>query len=559
VWARDRLSRHESPERAIIREKELHYAGKTVVVCNGQTVGPRARFDVQWGADLGLTFEYGVATQFRPDLARKVLRAHARNIHQGYSCGGAAPYGFVRRSLNIVTNELGGVIPDKEVRKGEGLRVVHLPGEDETSLQKLDIVRRIAREYHGGLGGFHTIARRLNEEGVPAPNRGRMRKGRLVSGLWTDSTIRDILEQPLFMGERAYGRKPQGTVYRFSDTSPDNTRTLSALERDSRTGTPKKLIQRDLAAWTRGKPAKKYAPIVPVDMWLENFQRIKDAARKGNSQRGVPRCHDLNKYPLVVVCGSCGQRMSGLPYMGRPSYVCSTYQRTQGTQCAHHWIPRDAIVWFAIEAIRQQIEELGKADSLREAIKAAMTEAQSMRSRADVRPLEHLRTERDRRLGEATRAMRQKVETEDTAEAAVAQAAYVEIMADYRKLVGEVKRHEEAQSLDKLDVKSEVEAAVLLLEDLHLFLDRIPRDRLREAFSSLGARAIVNFGPSEGATRTKRKTVPTSVRLELGGAESLRLSDIAASASVGHKTISGKESRDDRIRTCDLMRPRHAL
>lgn len=143
-WARDRFARPEQAEKAVSLEKDILLNGTATVVSNGSCFEGRTRMADRQAEDIQLYLEYSTAGRYRPELASKVLRAAARNAEKGYSTGGRAPYGFVRALMNEVTGEIEEFLPDGKRVSGDHFRVVLVPGQDEESQRKLEVVRRIA-------------------------------------------------------------------------------------------------------------------------------------------------------------------------------------------------------------------------------------------------------------------------------------------------------------------------------------------------------------------------------------------------------------------------------
>ena len=68
------------------------------------------------------------------------------------------------------------------------------------------------------------IARMLNDEGVPSPKAGRVRRVGGVAvpnaGLWTQNTVRNIAAHPLLIACWEYGRRGMGDQLRFTPSGP---------------------------------------------------------------------------------------------------------------------------------------------------------------------------------------------------------------------------------------------------------------------------------------------------------------------------------------------------
>ncbi|MCS6291148.1 MAG: recombinase family protein [Nitrospira sp.] len=184
---------------------------------------------------------------------------------------------------------------NREVLSAEGhrLHVLRIVNQTEAA-----IVRQIFDMYAGGLG-ITRIAKRLNEEHVPAP--------RLSPRGWAPTAVREILHRPLYKGEIVYGQ----------------------LQKIVRGGT-KKRRQRDEKDWIRvDAPDLR---IIERDIWESVQARLAKSKGKG---RSAFRDQD-SKYLLTGMarCAHCGGPMTivGQDYHRRKGrfYGCS-YYKTRGS------------------------------------------------------------------------------------------------------------------------------------------------------------------------------------------------------------------------------------
>ncbi len=108
----------------------------------------------------------------REQAQQRTYDAMLRKAKAGHVCGGRV-FGY----------------DNKEILSPDGSRdhVVYVVNEQEAK-----VVRQIFTMYANGLG-FHGIARRLNEEGIPPPRQG--------SCGWAGSAIREMLYRPLYRGQ----------------------------------------------------------------------------------------------------------------------------------------------------------------------------------------------------------------------------------------------------------------------------------------------------------------------------------------------------------------------
>jgi site-specific DNA recombinase len=158
-----RLSRDKEDSARI--EKLLAYQDVSVVTLDGMV------YDGSTGSALAFTFQGAGAAQYLKDLGAKTRRGLRGSHRAGKSTGGRC-FGFEVEELKLKINEA-------EAR----------------------VVRRIFALYGEGLG-YAAIAERLNAEGVPEP-RTRRRAG---AG-WMHSSIREMLRNPKYIGQFAFGRR----------------------------------------------------------------------------------------------------------------------------------------------------------------------------------------------------------------------------------------------------------------------------------------------------------------------------------------------------------------
>ncbi len=542
-WARDRFARPEQVEQAVGLEKSILLSGKSTIT-SGTCFGPRTRFSECQGEDLQMYIEYSSAGRYRANLAKMVLRGMQKNALDGYSCGGRPPYGFVRALVSVNTGEIREILPEGRRVKEEGFRTVMIPGDDEESRKRLAIVRRIANDYYNDIGGLKAIAHTLNEEGVPSPTAGTMWRGKPATGLWTESSIRTVLEQPLYMAEVCWGRRSEGSLYRHAPDAPGGYRETRESEIDAQ-GYGRKVVTRDYEMWKSVAPAHAYEPIVSREIWLANHEKLRGRAVK---TRGVKKGTCSNKYPLEVICGQCGVPMTGTQVDGQARYKCVTYHKSGGKKCGHNWVERDAAVWFAIHAIKQKIEKAGTKKALAQAV-LEMLEVKKVLVRGANHNLEQLRDKANQALHNAKQAYKDRQDAKNEVEKDIAELAYQERRSEAKALQKQVDTLAKQKALRNIDVEEEAGKALDLLNDLYGFLQHIPENRLREAFSCLGASITVEFERRKVDSRSQRASVPVSATLTLGKDKEISLPEgIKKHAVPGREDgVLHKDGRGERI------------
>lgn len=165
----DRIARHQG-DAFNVREQIEHHGARLFTLFDGVV------------DDITGTIKGLFDARTRKDLAQRIKRGHRGNVAEGRSPSGVA-YGY-SRVVKLDSN-------------GEPIR-----GLREINPVTAEIVKRIFAEYVEGHSP-HSIAVRLNREGIPGPR----------GGIWNVSSIHGhhkqgfgILGNPIYIGELRYGR-----------------------------------------------------------------------------------------------------------------------------------------------------------------------------------------------------------------------------------------------------------------------------------------------------------------------------------------------------------------
>lgn len=189
---------------------------------------------------------------------------------------------------------------------------------------------------------LNAIARSLNEDGVLSPGRLRYVRGvnkaeKNKTALWERGTIRKILNDRVYLGERIHGK----------------------VKRD-KLGAEK--LRRPESAWTVVEDA--HQALVSENLFeaaqtvnqqeLEARANYKKCAAVGEDYRQLFRGK--------IYCGECGSTMSGAKGCARenaktPSRVffdCNAYRYSNHTRCESHYIRQEVLMKAVIDLIHQQ-------------------------------------------------------------------------------------------------------------------------------------------------------------------------------------------------------------
>jgi len=222
-----------------------------------------------------------MAQLYLSDLREKVWRGQLGRARQGRIPGGNA-YGY-------------DVVAERDA-SGGGRRTIN---EAEAV-----VVRRIFKEYAAGASP-RTIAKRLNDEGIPGPG-GRQ---------WGDTTIRGqvdrgtgLLNNTLYVGRLEWNR--------------------TAYVKNPRTGKKVARVNKHEARELAEIPELR---IIDDDLWQQVKARQKEARvemGKDGSGNALNQVH-RRKFLLseLLVCGQCGGRYT---VVGKDRYGCAT-RRAKGT------------------------------------------------------------------------------------------------------------------------------------------------------------------------------------------------------------------------------------
>ena len=315
--------------------KRINFAGARLF-----TLGD-GEIDAFKGAIKGLLDE-----QQRVETAHNVRRGQRGNISQGRASGGLS-YGY-RRVMRLDD-------------RGEPIR-----GLREIDPDQAAIVQRIFREYVAGQSAL-SIAKRLNEEGVPPPKRGIWRASTLIGHRAAGF---GLLCNPLYVGRLVYGRSKV---------------VVDPVTRDRRSVPGDGQLHEGTAPHLR---------IVDEALWQEAQDQIERRSTTQPERQRRPK-HILSGLGVCGVCGG-GWVMTRSTYWG-----CS--RADSGNACANHRLimTRDYEARVMAELKGQMLAPDVVAAYLREYHREHARQATTLSSSRD---------RLERKLGEANRKVARLVE-----------------------------------------------------------------------------------------------------------------------------------------------------
>lgn len=176
VYSTSRLARDRVD--AALFERDLRRLGVPVVYESGGS------------SQLEIAIKQAIDEHERNQIKVETRRGQAQNIKNGYRCGGRAPYGY---RLEHEPHP----VPARAAKGDRKSRLAPDP-------QQMPVVQRIYRWWSDDGLGTMAIADRLNAEGVPSPVHTNTTRN--VRRKWAKSTIRAILQNPVYTGRLVWDR-----------------------------------------------------------------------------------------------------------------------------------------------------------------------------------------------------------------------------------------------------------------------------------------------------------------------------------------------------------------
>lgn len=286
IYSTSRLARDLF--RALAYERELARAGVEIfyAIAAGDQSSPEGRL---------VRHIFQALDQFEVEkLGRETRRGQSENARQGYRNGGRAPYGYrLEREPH----------PDPRRARAGDQKSRLAPDPDQAPV----IVEIFERYLHGW--GFKEIANHLNRPGGPPPPR-HVDSERNTAGMWSKTTIRAILDNPVYTGRLYWNRLD------FRSAKLGEGPVVRRPEQD----------------WIQAE--RRHNALIP-DEW---FQRAaaeinKRRASEGSKRRSQQRRSYLLRGIVHCATGHNPLRMHGKERKGITYYACS-YRISYGDKAA---------------------------------------------------------------------------------------------------------------------------------------------------------------------------------------------------------------------------------
>lgn len=300
--ALDRISRDQADVATFY--KHLKFAGVPIVTLSEGEI-----------SELHVGLKGTMNALFLKDLAAKTHRGIRGRVEDGKSGGGLC-FGY-------------NVVKQLDAR-GDPIR-----GDREINEAEANVVRRIFREFASGIGP-RTIARTLNEEGVPGP----------AGKLWSDTTIRGhvkrgtgLVNNELYIGRLIWNRlryvKDPSTGKRVSRLNPESEWIIKDVPE-------LRIVDDELWQSVRvrqGKIAEKYANVTEAVRKHHKKNRLNGTRRPKSLLSGL------------VFCGCCGGPYS---LRGADRFACSNHI-SKGACSNSRTIPREDLEARVLSGLKDRM------------------------------------------------------------------------------------------------------------------------------------------------------------------------------------------------------------
>ncbi|MEE0946329.1 MAG: recombinase family protein [Acutalibacteraceae bacterium] len=259
---------------------------------------------------LGIILKTVLEEKFSVDISKKVFSSIQAKIVNGdfLPAAGSIPYGYLRNDTQ---------------------RTYDI--DEETWL----VVRTIFKMRSEG-ESISAITNHLNEQNIPSPGKLRFLRGmtsdeKMRTSVWARATVRKILEDEAYIGNRIHGRRTKKVV-----TGPK--------------------VVNDSDSWTVIENA--HPPIISKELFdaVQQFNNTEKDKHACQNQRAEVE-HDYRKlFAGKIFCAECGSPMvpkKNTTHLNSEQtsyyyYECSTYLNSNRNRCAAHYV-RDSQVYLEVK------------------------------------------------------------------------------------------------------------------------------------------------------------------------------------------------------------------
>ncbi len=362
---------------------------------NGDTTDDLLRPVKQWQA-----------RQESKDLSKVTIRGLLSKVEGGWWMGGTPPYGYDLRYENAAGQFLFIVrfMPDgsKELYDEKGKLIRTLARGESLNISKRDraklalshpdrvrVIKRIFKMYAEEGKGYKSLSATLNNEGISTPRGPAW--SHIYSGKWTDTTIRAILVNPIYVGDMVWNRRTDARFHRISQGRAVDREKVHAA----------RLVPNQKEDWITVRDA--HPALISRRLFELARQRCENNIKSieqrgcnpGFTNHGKTWNGQRSRFILsgLLRCALCGSRYQGLTRgKGKKRmdgtkvrtcyYGCGGYISKGTSVCQMNAIPKDTLESTVINAVldfyRPYLENGGR-QKVAEAIKAQIgTEKQDV-------------------------------------------------------------------------------------------------------------------------------------------------------------------------------------
>ncbi len=357
------------------------------------------------------------------DTARRIQSSiHAKMDSGEYlPSSGSVPYGYQRA-------------PEK--------------GSFEIDRETAPVVQRIFEMRAEGMM-FNTIAKTLNDEGIPSPgklrfDRGLMKSEKYKDALWLRGTIRKLTGDAVYTGSRIHGK----------------------IARE-RLGGGKKAQPKEM--WQVIPDA--HPPIITQVLFdqVQEINRAELERQAAYDTRGNPDPDYRRIFRGKVFCGECGARMTAGIVTGRKTapvsvyFNCNQYRYSNHRRCSNHYVRQELLLDTLKHFLDKQVEIAVNVERLTAEIRKLESTPASTQNR-----LASLRSQRMNLESKENRLL------EDLATGILDREEYVRIKSRYRSEHSLLEQQEQNASKEFERIKSALGTAETWLSAIRRYRE-IPR------------------------------------------------------------------------------------
>lgn len=259
---------------------------------------------------------------YTKDISKKIISIFRERQSKGEFLGAHVPYGYSR--------------PDDGTYK--------LVVDEEAAL----VIRQIYQWKVEGLSDT-TIARRLNDMGIPSPSKYKYLKGewknaRYNNNIWQRQAIKAITENEVYLGHKIYG-KIQASLYEGKRKSRVPRDEWTIIENDHEPIIDQETF--DIVHATRLEVYKEFTERLEQNKHFENTENIfKDIAICGDCKCKLVRRRRIKNDELYYY------------------FSCTTYETNSGYKCTRKHIVETDMIKAVYAAIRSQIDMVASVDDI---------------------------------------------------------------------------------------------------------------------------------------------------------------------------------------------------